>query len=104
MPNGNLTNRTRRYAYIGDAVIALVLREELLRMGYLEDSGKMLSKIVSNNFLKHHGTQILKRTVSATSFEMIVGRIYEKVGLERTRSILLNRLGFHKVLFERINP
>ncbi len=100
----NLNNRTRQYAYVGDAVISLVLREEAMRMGYLENSGRLIGKIASNDFLKVHALNILKRPMSATHFEMIIGRIYEKLGLERTRSILLNRLGFQKILLEKINP
>ena len=65
--------KEREEAWIGDAVLALYVREWLLAKGYGLD-GQAFIRFTSNDFLRLQG--------NPTSVEAEIGRIYEEKGLQ----------------------
>jgi len=72
-PDLSAITRERQEAWTGDAVLALFVREWILReKGELE--GDMFVRFTSNDFLRQFG--------NPTSVEAEIGRIYRDQGLE----------------------
>lgn len=66
-------DQEREEAWIGDAVLALYVREWLLRhKGQID--GQAFIRATSNDFLRHFG--------NPTSVEAEIGRIYQEGGLQ----------------------
>ena len=63
----------REEAWVGDAVLALFMRRLILKEQGKMD-GEMFIRCTSNDFLRNIG--------NPTSFEELIGRIYEDQGLE----------------------
>ncbi len=81
--------REREDAWIGDAVLALVVREWLLEHeGRIEAS--LFAELTSNQFLSRLG--------SPTAVEAEIGRAYRDGGLDAARACVTRRLFPH---FER---
>jgi len=81
--------REREEAWLGDAALALVVREWILaRRGRLEAA--LFAELTSNQFLSRVGVP--------TAVEAEIGRAYRDGGLEAARRWIDERLGPH---FER---
>jgi len=65
--------KEREEAWVGDAVLALYVREWILREKGAMD-GEMFVRFTSNDFLKSKG--------NPTSVEAEIGRVYEEKGLQ----------------------
>lgn len=65
--------REREEAWVGDAVLALYMRELILKEQGKMD-GEMFIRCTSNDFLRNIG--------NATSVEALIGRIYQEKGLQ----------------------
>ncbi len=65
--------REREEAWVGDAVLALYMRELILKEQGKMD-GEMFVRCTSNDFLRNIG--------NATSVEALIGRIYQEKGLQ----------------------
>jgi len=65
--------KEREEAWVGDAVLALYVREWILREKG-EMDGEMFVRFTSNDFLKSKG--------NPTSVEAEIGRVYEQSGLQ----------------------
>jgi len=65
--------REREEAWVGDAVLALYMRELILKEQGKMD-GEMFVRCTSNDFLRNIG--------NATSVEALIGRIYTEQGLQ----------------------
>jgi len=65
--------REREEAWIGDAVLALYMRELILKEDGAMDGEKFI-RCTSNDFLRNIG--------NATSVEALIGRIYQDQGLQ----------------------
>jgi len=65
--------REREEAWVGDAVLALYMRELILKEQGKMD-GEMFVRCTSNDFLRNIG--------NATSVEALIGRIYKEQGLQ----------------------
>ncbi len=65
--------KEREEAWVGDGVLAIFVREWILREKEMLD-GEMFIRATSNDFLRAYG--------NPTSVEAEIGRIYQKEGLE----------------------
>lgn len=65
---------TRAQAWVGDAVLALYVREWILSFNNGRIDGALFVEFTSNNFLRLTG--------NATGVEAIIGRIYKQDGLQ----------------------
>ncbi|BDS08356.1 hypothetical protein NT6N_33960 [Oceaniferula spumae] len=65
--------REREEAWVGDAVLALYMRELILKEDGAMDGEKFI-RCTSNDFLRNIG--------NATSVEALIGRIYQEQGLQ----------------------
>lgn len=65
--------REREEAWVGDAVLALYMRELILKEQGVMD-GEMFVRCTSNDFLRNIG--------NATSVEAQIGRVYTESGLQ----------------------
>ena len=65
--------REREEAWVGDAVLALYMRELILKEQGRMD-GEMFVRCTSNDFLRNVG--------NATSVEALIGRVYKEQGLQ----------------------
>ncbi len=80
---------TQARAWVGDAVLALVVREFLLEQQITFDSGAnpLFQEMTSNQFLNRFGRP--------TEIEAWIGEIYLRDGLEAARTAIQTRFGSH---------
>lgn len=83
----------REQAWIGDAVLALYAREQILarQISFAAGADRLFQEMTSNHFLNRFGRP--------TEIEAWIGEIYLSRGLEEARQALNERFGPH---FERI--
>jgi ribonuclease-3 len=112
VPNTNIKNSNERLEYLGDAVLDVIIAEELFRKfpnhgeGFLTE---MRSKVVSRKQLstlaQHMGlTDLLKmsnslrhnpkamQNVAGNALEALIGAIYLDKGYKRTRKMVLKKM------------
>ncbi len=70
----DLDPKTRAQAWVGDAILALYVREWILEMTGGAIDGKLFIEFTSNQFLRLTG--------NATGVEAQIGRIFKSDGLE----------------------
>lgn len=70
----DLDPAVRADAWVGDAVLALYVREWILRMNHGVMDGELFVALTSNQFLRLVG--------NATAVEAEIGRAYKSAGLE----------------------
>jgi len=70
----DLDPKTRAQAWIGDAILALYVREWILSMRNGSIDGKLFIEFTSNQFLRLKG--------NATATEAQIGRIFKSDGME----------------------
>ncbi|NNC89569.1 MAG: hypothetical protein HKN82_14030 [Akkermansiaceae bacterium] len=75
--------RQREEAWVGDAVLALYVRERILREeGFLD--GEMFTRFTSNDFLRAAG--------NPTRVEAEIGRVYKRDGLAAAYALIEKHL------------
>lgn len=75
----------RERAWVGDAVLALVIREHILARGISFDSG------ANDRFQEWTSNQFLNRFGRPTEIEAWIGEIYLRDGLESARTAIQER-------------
>ena len=83
MTNADLTQRLRENAWIGDAVLELYVRSQILRQESKVDA-EMKTRFTCNQFLSCHG--------NPTAVEAEIGVIYQREGLEAAFAWIRNTL------------
>ncbi|MGF1530062.1 MAG: hypothetical protein ACFCU4_01740 [Puniceicoccaceae bacterium] len=83
------TREIREAAWIGDAVLALIIREQILKSGHTFESGadRLQQELTSNKFLNRFGRP--------SAIEAEIGMAYTSGGVTAARDWIEQHLGNH---------